>query len=127
MRFSRSLYLYLTLAFVGAYLASQTAGAVVAVPIAVPTESAAALEYHFVSNSFYVGDQILSLLFPLILLLTRWGSRFHETLVRFTGGRKRCLAIHANYRKVFEIIRYAVTLQYRFDNRKGTMRSFYNQ
>ena len=88
MQFSRSLYLYLTLAFVGAHLASQPAGAVVAVPIAVPTESAAAFEYHFVSNSFYVADQILSLLFPLILLLTRWGSRFHETLVRLTGGRR---------------------------------------
>lgn len=69
-----------------AALAWQTAQA--AHPVAVPAESAAALAYHATSNRLWIAGQILSLTFPLLLLLTTWGSRLHSRLVRLCGGRR---------------------------------------
>ncbi len=71
---------------VGLSLMLTTAGA--GELVQVPASSAKALEYHAVSNGFWILNAVVGLALPLCVLATGWGARFYQFVARLAGGRR---------------------------------------
>jgi Zn-dependent protease with chaperone function len=56
-------------------------------PLPVPTPTADALAYHRAQDWFWLADQALSFLIPIIILFTGWSGRLTGWARRVTGGR----------------------------------------
>ncbi len=56
-------------------------------PVDIPVATLEALRYHDASNLFWGLNQLCGLALPLILLLSGWGVRLYEFVVRLAGKR----------------------------------------